>query len=141
MIILIVMLTSCAPAKITPTMPLGVPQSILTARPPATLTVVYPIPVAKPTGSPVLPVITPKPQWKALAVILQVKAQQALSGRFWEDIVFKEEGYEIANEMIDTSTGKIQEDATEILKRFRWGMEFMNKEELQKVIQILDRYN
>lgn len=141
LIALIMMLTSCTPAKIPPAMPSGVPQSILTACPPATLTLVWGTPVAKPTGSPVPPAITLEPQWKALAVNLQVKAQQALSGRFWEDTTFKEEGYGIANKMIDTSTGKIKEDAREILKKFRWGMEFMDKGQLQEVIQILDRYN
>ncbi|KKL67616.1 hypothetical protein LCGC14_2133260, partial [marine sediment metagenome] len=35
----------------------------------------------------------------------------------------------------------VKEDAREVLKKFRWGMELMNKGQLQEVIQILDRYN
>ena len=122
-------------------MPYGAQQSNLTPRPPPTLTLVHPTPKQKPTGSPVLPTQGVGPSWKALAVNLQVKAQQALSGRFWEDTTFKEDGYEVANKMIDTSTGKVKEDAKEVLKKFRWGMEFMDKGQLQEVIQILDRYN
>ena len=141
LIALILMLTSCAPAKMTPTMPYRAQQSSLMPRPTATLPLVYPTPKQKPTGSPVLPTQGVGPSWKALAVILQVKAQQGLSGRFWEDTTFKEDGYAVATEMIDTSTGKVKEDAREVLKKFRWGMELMDKGQLHEVIQMLDRYN
>ena len=137
----ILLMSGCAPAKITPRMPIGVQKTILTPRPGNALPVVYPTPKQKPTGSPVLPTQGVGPSWKALAVILQVKAQQGLSGRFWEDTTFKEDGYAVATEMIDTSTGKVKEDAREVLKKFRWGMELMDKGQLHEVIQMLDRYN
>jgi c-di-GMP-binding flagellar brake protein YcgR len=80
-------------------------------------------------------------QWLGLAVLMQGKAQQALHEELWEDKQFKEDGYQISRRMISISTGKVRDDSAEVLKRFRWGMEFANKGQLQEVIDILDQYN
>jgi hypothetical protein len=90
---------------------------------------------AKPTEIPV------QPSWKAAAKTIQERAQQAIDETLWEDSTFKQETYTLCKYAITTSTGTVQKDFEEALKRFRWGMEFMDRGQLKEVIKILDRYN
>lgn len=144
LLISLAILISCAPLpaktvgqhpKITPksiSIPPPIPQIL------ATLTPLQPTPTAKPTD---VIVRTADPGWLLLASEMRGKAQQALDEKLWEDTEFKEDAYTISNKMIRISTGKVKEDSAEILKRFRWGMEFMDPGQLQEVIKILDQYN
>jgi hypothetical protein len=146
--VIIVLLTSCAqPSSPTQTAQNG----ILTPRPVATLTPTQPPKIRTSAASPTAQIRSTQrpeptetvadPQWKALAAELRCKTQLAINEKHWEDIQFKEDAYSICNQLIDTSTGKVRRDSREILKRFRWGIEFMDHGELQEVLRILDRYN
>jgi len=144
---LIVLLASCTPKPQTQSAPTA-QIAILTARPVATLTPLQPTQATKLTASPVPPIrstatltATPEALWLSLAMDLRGKTQLAIDEKHWEDIKFKREAYGICDQLISISTGKIKKDSKEVLKRFRWGMEFMDKDQLQEVISILDQYN
>ena len=148
LIVVILLITACAPAKV----PLGTPQgalnATLTPRPLHTLTLLQPPKIRTSVASPVpwirptaTLMVIPEAQWLSLATDLRVKVQRAINGKLWEDKTFKKEAYSISEQLIDTSTGKIQEDSEEILKRFRWGIELMDKNQLREVIRIIDQYN
>jgi hypothetical protein len=154
-IVVFALLTSCAQPPKTPSIaPLPTvivrqsqitPQREKTATPTpsimATHTLVPIPPKAKQIEVLVLPVVTADAQWEALAQELSGKAQQALDGEHWEDIKFKEDAYATINKMIYTSQGKLKEESRNILKHFRWGMEFMDNGSLQNLIDILAQYN
>ena len=143
-LIVLVLIAGCAPAKTGYREPPGSQNAILTARPVATLTQVQPTPAKKLTTPPVPP--TPMTQavsleWLALASALRSKVQSAKTGYQWENVKFKEEAYQICDDLINASSGRTLMDSREILKRFRWGIEFMNQGELDEVIRIIDQYN
>ena len=140
-LIAILLIASCAPAKTATETATTVQKSILTARPVATLTLVYPPPTAKLTTPPVASTQEVNTVWEALAGRLRVKAQQAKTGSYWEDLSFKEEAYQICDELIAVSSGQLKVDSQEIFKRWRWGMEFMNHGELDEVIRLIDQHN
>jgi hypothetical protein len=96
------------------------------------------VPIApnkKPTEVPV------QPSWKALADMTVARAQLAISEKHWEDTAFKKEAYKTISKMIATSEGKVREDSETALKKFRWGMEFMDKSQLKDVIALLAQYD
>lgn len=134
-LVLVMIFASCAtPVQDPPTAqkPLLTPRKTLVATPLAT------VHFAKPTKAPVRPVGL---QWLSLAEILREKTQLAIAEKPWEDQKFKKEAYQICEQMIAVSEGKVQDDSKEILKRFRWGVEFMDIGQLQEVIRIIDQYN
>ena len=138
-IIAVLLFTSCAPpisdAKIAT-------NNLPTASYTPVATLVPPTPNKRQIEIPVRTIVpTVSPQWASLAKELREKVQQAIDEKHWEDIQFKEEAYAISKRMIRTSKGKVHEDSEEILKRFRWGIEFMDTGELHEVIKILDQYN
>jgi hypothetical protein len=144
LIVVVLLIAGCAPVKTGAGTPTGTQNGILTARPTLTLTLVYPTQNKTLTKPPVPLVKTAQPispEWKALAYAIRMKAQQAMKGNSWENIQFKEEAYQICDALITNSTKQTLSDSKEILKRFRWGIEFMNQGELQEVIRIVDRYN
>jgi len=131
-LVLVLLLASCAPPVQDPPMPT---RDFATARytPTATL-----VPTAQNKKSTEIPV---QPSWKAAAKTIQERAQQAIDKTLWEDSKFKQETYTLCKYAITTSTGKVQKDFAEAFKRFRWGMEFMDRSQLKEVIKILDQYN
>ena len=141
-ILAVLLLTSCAPV----TAKSIYPQT--TSIPPPTPQILPTLPPIQPTPAKtsITPVFAPvaevvAPEWVVLAQEMRGKAQQALDTDHWEDIQFKEDAYAISNKMIRISTGKVKETSTEVLKRFRWGIELMNEGQLREVIRILDQYN
>lgn len=145
LIAVILLCTACVP---TPQEAKIAQKNTLTPRYTATLPLVTPTIVAKPASSPVPPkrptetsTEAPDELWLLLAVEMRGNAQRAIDTKLWENIEFKEEAYSTANQLIHISTGKSHKDSIEILKRFRWGMEFMDKGQLLEVIEILDQYN
>ena len=131
-LVLVLLLASCAPPI---AIPLQATSRVATARytPMATLT-----PTAQNKKSTEIPV---QPSWTAAAKTIRERAQQAIDETLWEDSTFKQETYTLCKYAITASTGKVQKDFEEALKRFRWGMEFMDRDQLKEVIKILDQYN
>ena len=74
-----------------------------------------------------------------LAAATSYKAQQAIDEPHWGDVAFKKEAYSDINKMIAIS-GTTYEVSRLVLKKFRWGMEFMDEGNLREVIEILAEY-
>ena len=128
------MLTACAPAptySYDPPMPTSAPLRLATAK-----QVVQPTPTStKRTGPPVAP--TPAP-WKAIAKSVKGNAQRAILEELWEDITFKKETYSLCRKMV-LSAG--DHSLNDVCKRLRWGMEFMDRGQLEDAIRILDNHD
>jgi hypothetical protein len=140
-LIVILLIASCAPVKTPTATPVGSQNAILTPRPVATLTQVQPTPVAKLTKPPAAPTQEVSAEWKVLAGQVRRQAQRAKDGTFWENVKFRDKGYELCNQLIAISDGQQRLVSQEILKRWRWGIEFMNYGELDAVIRLIDQYN
>jgi hypothetical protein len=137
-LVLLVLLASCAAPKQEPKAPLvratSAPHS-------ARIGVRHTLPPVPPDTTPTIAPTAPTKGWQERADTLQAKAQLAINDDYWEDTEFKKEAYKTAREMIAISTGKLNEDSKAILKHFRWGMEFMDRRQLKKAIDILETYN
>lgn len=140
-LIVFVLIASCASPKLPIATATTVQKGILTLRPAATLTPTQPPKIRTSTASPVISTQEVSTAWKTLASQLRVKAQQAKTGDYWEDIRFREEAYQLCDDMITASAGQQKVHSKEILKHWRWGIEFMNQRELDEVIRLIDQHN
>ena len=130
-LVLILLLTACAPPKYDLATPTSAPLRIATAK-----QVVHPTPkFTKRTGPPVAS--TPAP-WKAIAKSVKGNAQRAMSEVLWEDVEFKKETYTLCRKMVLSANDHSLND---VCKRLRWGMEFMDKGQLEDAIRILDNHD
>ena len=133
--LLLLLLSACAPPTPTaiyePPVPTSAPTRFATAK-----RVVQPTPkITKRTEALVAP--TPAP-WMVIAKQVKGNAHRAMLEVLWEDVEFKQETYTLCREMV-LSAG--DHSLNDVCKRLRWGMELMDRGQLEDAIRIIDDHN
>jgi len=135
-LITIILLAGCAPAPQEVKIPLKPPQ----ASPQASQITYLPQRTPHQNKRLVAPPVGPTRRWLALATVVRGNAQRALDEKLWEDLQFKKDTYATIQKMIAISNEATIEDSKTVLKKFRWGMELMDPDNLRETIKILDTY-